>query len=353
MKQSPLHQRHLEEGGKLVPFAGWEMPIQYAGIVAEHNAVRDAVGVFDISHMGEILVSGEGAEEGLNRVLTNQVSRLSDGEGQYTLMLQENGGVIDDLILYRLAEDSFFLVVNASRVEEDYEWLTKHLGGDIEVRNESDAWGALAVQGPGTGDLWEKISPSVSLPERNGILRPREDLILCRTGYTGEDGFELFAPAAQIESWWDRIREAGATACGLGARDTLRLEKGYPLNGNDLDRIHTPLEAGLGFFVDLEKDGGFIGSEKLIEQKASGPTHRLVALRMTKKGPPPRHGYEVRDETGEISIGTLSSGSLSPTLGQGIGMAYLETRYAKVGTSLSMMIRDRRYPIEVIKKPFC
>ena len=352
MKQSPLHRRHLEEGGKLVPFAGWEMPIQYSGIVAEHQAVRTGVGVFDISHMGELFVSGAGSEKGLNRLLTNQVGRLSDGEGQYTLMLNDEGGVIDDLILYRISEDSFFLVVNASRVQEDFEWIKARLDSELEVKNQSDDWGALAIQGPGTVDLWEKLATGVSLPERNGIVRNGDNLILCRTGYTGEDGFELFSPASEIESWWNRIRSAGATACGLGARDTLRLEKGYPLNGNDLDRARTPLEAGLGFFVDLQKEGGFVGAEILAEQKDKGLSERLVGIQMARKGPPPRHGYEVRDESGDTRLGELSSGSLSPTLGLGIGMAYLETPHARVGTPLTLVIRDRIYPAEVVKKPF-
>ncbi len=352
MNRSPLHDQHLELGGKIVPFAGWEMPIQYQGIVSEHNAVRSSVGVFDISHMGEIRVSGPGAGEWLNRLLTNDVSALQPGRGQYTLLLNEEGGVIDDLILYQVDLDSFFLVVNAARREEDWDWLMSHAESQISLENQSDRYGAVAVQGPGSADLWNGLSTGIDLPERNGIIESGNDLVLCRTGYTGEDGFEFFAPVDEIPIWWDRIVDAGATPCGLGARDTLRLEKGYPLNGSDLDRVHTPLEAGLGFFVALDKTDGFVGSDILKVQKEEGLPSRLTALKMTKKGPPPRLDYEVRNEVGEKSLGKLSSGSLSPTLGVGIGMAYLAPEYSKPGTALTLAIRDRIYPAEVVKKPF-
>lgn len=336
----------------MVPFAGWEMPIQYQGIVAEHRAVRSAVGIFDISHMGEIRVSGEGSGDWLNRLLTNDVTELDPGRGQYTLMLNEGGGVIDDLILYRVSEQAYFLVVNAARREEDFAWLEGHAEAGVSIEDRSDHYGAVAVQGPGAAELWSGISPGISLPERNGIVESDDDLVVCRTGYTGEDGFEFFAPIGEIGAWWDRFVAAGAAPCGLGARDTLRLEKGYPLNGSDLDRVHTPLEAGLGFFVALDKPDGFVGADALRAQKRDGLPSRLAALRMTEKGPPPRHDYEVRDEEGERSLGTLSSGSLSPSLGVGIGMAYLAPEYAKPGTALTLVIRDRIYSAEVVKKPF-
>ncbi|MEM1443265.1 MAG: glycine cleavage system aminomethyltransferase GcvT [Verrucomicrobiota bacterium] len=352
MIRSPLHERHVNLKARMLPFAGWEMPIQYAGIVAEHKAVRSGVGVFDISHMGELIVSGAGAGEGLNRLLTNDVSLLDIGEGQYTLLLNEQGGVIDDLILYRTAEEQYFLVVNASKVAEDVAWLRKHLPESASLEDRSSSLGALAVQGPEAAAIWEKIEPAKVLPVRNGIAEFDGGLILCRTGYTGEDGFELFAPAAEIGSWWDRLIEAGAIPCGLGARDTLRLEKGFPLNGSDLDETTTPLEAGLGFFVKLDKSGGFTGSAILQAQKEDGLNRRLVALRMTGKAPPPRHGYAVQDEAGEITLGELTSGSLSPGLGLGIGMAYLPVESAKIGTPVTILVRDRPYPAEIVKKPF-
>lgn len=328
------------------------MPIQYEGIVTEHRAVRESAGVFDISHMGELVVSGEESEAALNRLLTNDLALLEDGEGQYTLMLNEEGGVIDDLIVYRTAPDRFFLVVNASKIEEDVAWIKKHLPAGVSLEDQSEIFGALAVQGPDAVTLWERLESRKPLPPKNGIVEYEGGLILCRTGYTGEDGFELFSPANPIGDWFDRLVSGGAKPCGLGARDTLRLEKGFPLNGSDLDDKHTPLEAGLGFFVKLEKDPAFIGAEVLVRQKEEGLNERLVAIAMTGKAPPPRHGYEVRDEEGEKLLGELTSGSLSPGLGLGIGMAYLPVAQTKIGTPLCIMVRDRSFPAHVVKKPF-
>ncbi|MDA7920726.1 glycine cleavage system aminomethyltransferase GcvT [Verrucomicrobiales bacterium] len=352
MLRSPLHDKHLELGARIVPFAGWEMPIQYAGIVAEHHSVRNEVGVFDISHMGELEIAGKEAESFLNRLLTNDVSALSDNEGQYTLMLNDEGGVIDDLILYRLDHDRYFLVVNASKIEEDVAWISSQLVPDISLTDHSEVYGGIAVQGPEAIALWESLEPELPLPERNGISESADGTILCRTGYTGEDGFELFDSVDRIDDWFARIIEAGATPCGLGARDTLRLEKGYPLNGSDLDETHTPHEAGLGFFVKLEKVAGFIGSEALAAQKEKGLPSRLVALRLSGKAPPLRQGYEVSDPSSGAILGTLCSGSLSPTLGVGIGMAYLPVSFAAVGNHFSILIRGREFPAEIVKKPF-
>lgn len=352
MLRSPLHSRHEELGARFLPFAGWEMPIQYDGIVAEHRAVRNQLGVFDISHMGEFLVSGKDVTEWLNGILTNDVRELEDGQGQYTLMLNEAGGAIDDLILYREAKERYFLVVNASKIEQDEAWLKRKLRDGIVFENQSAEWGALAVQGPKSTEIWNQLEPKIPLPNRNGIFRSSAGAILCRTGYTGEDGFELFDTNARIGEWFDQLLAAGAKPCGLGARDTLRLEKCYPLNGSDLDEQHTPLEAGLGFFVKLAKVEPFVGQDVLLGQKANGVSSKLSAIKMTGKSPPPRHGYEVRDESGENQLGELTSGSLSPSLGIGIGMAYLAPESAKPGTPLTIAIRDRVFPAEVVKKPF-
>lgn len=352
MNRSPLHEKHLELGARIVPFAGWEMPIQYTGIVAEHHAVRKDVGAFDISHMGELEISGKTSGLFLNGLLTNDVSALSDGEGQYTLMLNGEGGVIDDLILYRLDSERYFLVVNASKIDEDISWITSQLEPGITLTNHSDGYGGIAVQGPNAVALWEALEPGMPLPKRNGISESPHGMVLCRTGYTGEDGFELFDSVDRIGEWFDRIVAAGAMPCGLGARDTLRLEKGYPLNGSDLDGAHTPLEAGLGFFVKLDKPDGFTGSDALLAQKESGLPSRLVAVKLTGKAPPLRHDYEVADPSSGAVLGKLTSGSLSPTLGVGIGMAYLPPAFAKVGTQFSILIRGREFPAEVVKKPF-
>jgi aminomethyltransferase len=334
----------------MLPFAGWEMPIQYQGIVAEHGAVRSGVGVFDISHMGEFEVSGPGAAAWLDGLLTNEVAALAEGEGHYSLLLNEMGGVIDDLILYRTGAERFFLVVNAARIEQDREWLLAHPAEGVVFADRSAEFGALAVQGPASAELWSRLGASLPLPPRNGIAEGG-GLVLCRTGYTGEDGFELFASTESIGDWFDRLLEAGAIPCGLGARDTLRLEKAYPLNGSDLDEARTPLEAGLGFFVKLDKPDGFVGREALLAQRAAGVLTRLAAVRMLEKGPPPRHGYAVLSAGGD-RLGELTSGSLSPSLGLGIGLAYLPAASAKPGTPLLLEVRGKTYPAEVVRKPF-
>jgi aminomethyltransferase len=352
MKQSPLHEQHLALGARLAPFAGWEMPIQYKGIVSEHEAVRRSVGVFDISHMGEIEVTGAGAGEWLNGLVTNDLSVLRDGEGQYTLMLNEAGGVIDDMIAYRVTADRYFLVVNASRIDEDREWMKSHLPGGVTLNDRSEEFGAVAVQGPESISTWGKIAPEMPLPGRNGIVEYEGGVILCRTGYTGEDGFELFAPVDKIADWFTRLIESGAVPCGLGARDTLRLEKGFPLNGSDLDEVHTPLEAGLGFFVKLDKPGGFVGVNPLRSQKEEGLVSRLAAICLNEKAPPLRHGYPVLAGDGTTILGELTSGSLSPGLGLGIGMAYLPTAHSKIGEPVFVSIREKLYPGRIVKKPF-
>lgn len=349
LKRTPLESAHIALGAKLIPFGGWNMPVQYTSILDEHAGVRNKVGIFDISHMGQFLVSGEGAVPWLDGLLTNKVHALQPGEGQYTLMLNENGGVIDDLIIYRTGKNDFFLVVNASMIDQDYAWLSRHLASGVSLINESSAWAGMAVQGPESAVLFADVFPGETLPPRNGISKTSTGAIVCRTGYTGEDGFELFTPASEGVATWEKFIAAGAKPCGLGARDTLRLEMGYPLNGNDLSPTRTPLEAGLGFFVDLSKE--FIGSDVLVKQKAEGPATKLVALQYTEKGAPPRAHYPVQDKDGKV-IGELASGVLSPSLMTGIAMAYLPSGYAKLGTELNVDVRGRLFPAQVVKKPF-
>ena len=352
MKSSPLDAIHRELGARMAPFAGWEMPIQYRGIVAEHQSVRSACGVFDISHMGQFTIHGSGSGDWLNRLLSNDTTALEPSSGQYTLMLNENGGVIDDMIVYREAGgDSFFAVVNASKIEEDFSWMKSRLESGIDLENESGGWGGIAVQGPDSPTVWERILPDTALPSRNEICR-EQSFVVCRTGYTGEDGFELFAPAAEIGEWFFRFVEAGAEPCGLGARDTLRLEKCYPLNGSDLDPDHTPLEAGLGFFVKLKTNHPFVGREILEKQRSDGLKEKLTALEVVGKSPPPRSGYEVLDPEGKERVSQLTSGGLSPTLQKGIAMAYLPVQWCKPGTELQLAIRQRSYPLKVVKRPF-
>ena len=337
----------------MVGFAGWEMPVQYRSILEEHAAVRERAGIFDISHMGQFVASGGGVAEWLDGMLTNRVAALEPGQGQYTVMLNPEGGVIDDLIIYRTGGDEFLLVVNAARLEEDFQWLTGHLPEGISLRNDSEGWARMAVQGPEASAAFGKVSPGIELPPRNGVAEIEGGpgkAVLCRTGYTGEDGFELLCPVEVGEAWFRGFIAAGVEPCGLGARDTLRLEMCYPLNGSDLLRDRTPLEAGLGFCVGLDK-GEFIGREVLAAQKENGLERRLVAIQCEQKGAPPRPHYPVLDAGGE-PLGELSSGALSPSLGIGIGLAYLPVASAKIGTELGIEARGRVTPAKVVKKPF-
>ncbi len=347
---SPLEAAHLALGARLIPFGGWAMPVQYSSILTEHAAVRETAGVFDISHMGQVFVTGADHIAWLDTVLTNNLSKLAPGQGQYTIMLNESGGVIDDLIAYRLSENETLLIVNASMIAEDVSWMEKHLPPGITIRNESVAWAGLAIQGPDSAAIFAKVFPSESLPPRNGIAKLADGSIACRTGYTGEDGYEFFCPADLGIAFFEKFIAAGATPCGLGARDTLRLEMCFPLNGNDLSPARSPIEAGLGFFCDLEKPH-FIGRETLLSQKSNGPALKLTAIELTEKGPPPRPHYPVLSADGE-TLGELSSGVLSPTLGIGIAMAYLPAAFSKPGTALLIDVRGRRFQAVTVKKPF-
>ena len=357
LQRSPLHEEHLKLGAKMVPFAGWEMPVQYEGIMPEHKAVRTSLGVFDISHMGQLFCSSlksGAAQQWLDGLLTNNVANLKIGQGQYTVLLNETGGVIDDLIVYRKSQDEYFLVVNASKTEVDFQWMSSRIGdASVSLTNSSAEFAGLAIQGPNTVAAFASLlGAEAILPERfcmDTFSTPDGDVVVCRTGYTGEDGFELFCPTSTGSLWWLRCLAAGATPAGLGARDTLRLEKCYPLNGNDLSPEHSPLEAGLSFAVDLNKSK-FVGRETLVRQKANGVTQQLVAIRQTQKSPPPRPGYHVF--SGDSQVGKLCSGGVSPMLGCGISMAYIGSEYNQVGTSLEVEIRGKRYPAEVVKKPF-
>jgi len=356
LKTTPLHPEHQRLGARLIEFGGWDMPVQYSSILDEHQAVRTSIGAFDISHMGQFSVSGPKATAWLNRVLTNNVERLQPGTGQYTFLLNASGGVIDDLIIYCLAENRYWLVVNASKIEEDYEWMSRHLDEGVEFTNESGDHAGIAVQGPKSSQLFEAFfGGRYSRPSHNEILVIEIDgykYFIARTGYTGEDGFEVFCPAGRaVKSWNDilaRGAQFGIKPCGLGSRDTLRLEMCYPLNGSDLSPTRTPLEAGLSIFVDLNK-GDFIGREALQEQKAAGIPTRLVPFKMKDKSPPPRSHYGVWKDG--VQIGEVSSGTQSPSLGTGIGMAYIPASHAKLGEEIEIDIRGRRFPAIIERKP--
>jgi len=364
-KTTPLYQEHLRLGAKIIPFGGWLMPVQYTSILEEHQAVRNNVGVFDISHMGQLIVSGPAAAEWLNTMLTNNIDKLEVGQGQYTFLLNERGGIIDDLIVYRIEEQKFLLVVNAARTDEDIAWLDQNLpaveaavsaANQVRIDNHSADFGGVAIQGPRVAELFHVLfGNDVDLPPRNHIVDlgfDRTNVSVARTGYTGEDGVEVFFRAQDAAEFWNAALEKGKAfgikACGLGARDTLRLEVCYPLNGSDLSPERNPIEAGLGFFVDLTKLN-FIGREALLKAKENGSPEKLVAFRMQAKGPPPRPHYLVFDNSERI--GEVTSGTLSPSLNYGIGMAYVSAPHAKIGTRIDIEIRGQKFPAIIEKKP--
>ena len=382
-KKTPLYDEHMRLGAKMVPFAGWLMPVQYASIVEEHLAVRNNVGVFDISHMGQFIVDGAGARDWLNSTLTNNVDKLDIGMGQYTFLLNDRGGIIDDLIVYRIEEQKYLLVVNAARADEDFAWLQNHLEvghasgspqdesavADLPDNRDrkrdacatmlidrSADFGAVAIQGPHTMALFHALfGKDIELPARNHIADVPFDttnVSVARTGYTGEDGIEVFFPATDAVKFWsatlERGKPLGIKPCGLGARDTLRLEMCYPLNGSDLSPERNPIEAGLGFFVDLAKPD-FVGRDAVVKTKEVGPREKLVPFRMKEKGPPPRPHYAVF-RNGE-RIGEVTSGTLSPSLNWGIGMAYVSSAHAKIGAEIDIEIRAQKFPATMEKKP--
>jgi aminomethyltransferase len=368
-RRTPLYERHISRGARMMDFAGWEMPVQYTGILDEHRAVREACGVFDISHMGEFVVRGREASAWLDSLLTNRVAALEPGQAQYSLLLHERGGIIDDLIVYRTGLQEFLLIVNAAKIIEDFAWLRGRLsdeaGGILELANLSDAYAALALQGPNAPEVFSKVFSLAWEDRRNrlfdlakmGTSEAQDELsaapplpsFVATTGYTGELGFELITPAREATRYWDLFVASGAKPCGLGARDTLRLEMCYPLNGSDLTPNHTPLEAGLAAFVVLDK-ARFVGREALLEQKATGLPNKLCAIRVQEKSPPIRSHYAIM--SGGRKIAETTSGALSPSLGCGIALGYLPFPLAKAGQDLEIEVRGRAYRACVVKKPF-
>ncbi|HEX8695507.1 MAG TPA: glycine cleavage system aminomethyltransferase GcvT [Longimicrobium sp.] len=357
LQRTPLHEEHLKLGAKMVPFAGYEMPVQYpAGITAEHNAVRTAAGLFDVSHMGEFEVRGERALEFVQHVTTNDASRLEVGQAQYSTLLNEDGKILDDLLVYRFP-GHYMLVVNGANREKDFAWVSRFVDRfGVELADRSDDIALLALQGPKAEPILARITdedlPSIRYYHfREGTV-DGVPAVVSRTGYTGEDGFELYVASEHGARVWRRLLEVGAgdglVACGLGSRDSLRLEMGMALYGNDLDEGRTPLEAGLGWVVKLDK-GDFVGRGALVRQKEEGVKTRLVGFRLKERGFP-RHGYPVRVDGRDA--GEVTSGISSPTLGVGIGMAYVPAGAAKPGTEIGIVIRDRAIPAEVVKPPF-
>jgi aminomethyltransferase len=370
LKRTTLFAAHQKLGARLIDFGGWEMPVQYTSIVEEHLAVRHAAGIFDISHMGEVTVSGPPAADFLNHVLTNDIRRLAPGEGQYTLMCNERGGVIDDLYAYRLSGEVFLLIINASRIEPDVAWLKFQAAifqgrGELQFTDASHNYAAVAVQGPRVKEFINACVPgaSSSAMRVNGVTDLKKNqiggfqfenhsVLVSRTGYTGEDGFEIVGSDEAVQHVWDKIlavgQPFGIKPCGLGARDTLRTEVCYPLYGHELDENSTPIEAGVGFFVSLDK-GEFNGSSVLAGQNASGVKKKLVPFKMIGKCAPPRPHYPIW--ANGANVGIVTSGTQSPSLNVGIGMGYAPPEFAKPATKIEIEIRGKLFAAIVVQKP--
>jgi len=358
LKRTPLYEAHKALGAKMVEFGGWEMPVQYEGILAEHKAVRDDAGVFDVSHMGEVVFRGPRAREAVQRLVTNDVGKLIDGKALYTVMCYPDGGVVDDCIVYRRGAEDLLVVVNASNIDKDFAWMASETAAIAPPTNESDRWGLLAVQGPRAAALVGKLAEAdlAHTVASFGLATARiggVEVTCARTGYTGEDGFEIFVAAPAARAVWDAVIGAGAKPCGLGARDTLRLEARLPLYGNDIDQTTTPLEAGLGWVVKLEND--FIGRDALAKQKAAGVTRKLVGFVMKGRGIA-RHDYAIHtppghDPAGAI-VGKVTSGAPGPTVGVAVGLGYVPVALSAPGTVLEIDCRGKRVPAEVVAGPF-
>lgn len=353
-KKTCLYERHIQLGAKMVSFGGFEMPIQYTDIADEHVAVRTACGVFDVSHMGEVLVTGREAERFVQYIFTNDVSGAPAGKIFYGMMLHPGGGTIDDLLVYKEGDERFFLVINAANIDKDYAWISEQAKQfDVVTENQSDHYGQLAVQGPKAEQVVEKV---LGLPCQELVFYTfkkmdveGETIIISRTGYTGEDGFEIYASHGLIQQMWDKLIESGeAKPCGLGCRDTLRFEVGLPLYGDELTDNLSPIEAGLGMFVKVEK-GDFIGKEAVARQKAEGVTRKIVGIELESRAIP-RHGYEVVAD--DKVIGEVTTGYNSISTGKSVCMALLDINYAKLGTPVQVRIHKKLQPGVVIKKRF-
>ncbi|MDF0727738.1 glycine cleavage system aminomethyltransferase GcvT [Cytobacillus sp. S13-E01] len=358
LKRTPLYEVYGQYGAKTIDFGGWDLPVQFSSIKEEHEAVRTKAGLFDVSHMGEIEVKGTDSLAYLQKMMTNDVSLLKDGGAQYTAMCYEDGGTVDDLLVYKKADNDYLLVVNASNIEKDFDWMLKYVSGDVTVTNISNDVAQLALQGPLAQDILQKLT-TTDLGEIK-FFKFQDDVevngvkaLVSRTGYTGEDGFEVYCKVEDAVSLWNKIlevgKEDGLLPIGLGARDTLRFEANLALYGQELTKDITPLEAGIGFAVKTNKEADFNGKEVLKQQKAEGTPRKLVGIEMIDKGIP-RHGYEVF--VGDEQIGTVTTGTQSPTLKKNIGLALINTEFAELGTKVEVQIRNKSLQAEVVATPF-
>lgn len=353
IQKTCLHDRHVKLGALMSPFAGFDMPIQYAGITEEHNAVRGHVGVFDVSHMGEVRVKGPEAYKFVSHIFVNDVTGAPDGQIFYGMMCYENGGTVDDLLVYKVNDEEYFLVINASNIDKDVAWIKKNAEGfNVTVEDESPVYGELAVQGPEAEETMERVLglPVKDIPFYNfkTFKVPGEEIIVSRTGYTGEDGFEIYGSHDYTINVWDKLMEAGVQPCGLGCRDTLRFEVGLPLYGDELSEDISPIEASLSMFVKLDKPE-FIGREALARQKAEGVKRRIVGLELEGNAIP-RHGYPV--EVNGEQVGEITTGYRSISTGKSVAMAMINKPYDKLGTEVEVRIRKKTFPAKVVKKRF-
>ncbi|MGB2225755.1 MAG: glycine cleavage system aminomethyltransferase GcvT [Polaribacter sp.] len=358
MKNTALTHVHEALGAKMVPFAGYNMPVQYEGVTIEHQTVREGVGVFDVSHMGEFLVEGENALGLLQRVTSNDVSKLAIGDAQYSCFPNDSNGIVDDLICYRMKENTYLLVVNASNIDKDWNWISKHNAEfNAELKNISENYSLLAIQGPKAVEAMQSLT-SIDLGEipfykfKIADFAGVEHAIISATGYTGSGGFEIYVKNEEVEEVWNKVFEAGKDwgikPIGLAARDTLRLEMGYCLYGNDINDETSPIEAGLGWITKFSKD--FINKENLLAQKENGITRKLVAFEMTERGIP-RNGYDIVAADGSI-IGNVTSGTMSPSLSIGIGLGYVQKEFSKRDSEIFIQVRKKQIPAKVVRLPF-
>ena len=357
LKLVELNDLHIALGGKMVPFAGFNMPVQYSNLIQEHNAVRNNVGVFDVSHMGEFLLKGEKALDLIQLVTSNDASKLTDGKVQYSCLPNNTGGIVDDLLVYRYNQNEYYLVVNASNIEKDWNWIASHNTFGVQMENLSDGLSLFAVQGPNAIKVLQKLTEvDLSSMEyysyKTGSIAGCDDVIISNTGYTGAGGFELYVWNKDARKLWDAVFEAGKEfdilPCGLGCRDTLRLEKGFCLYGNDINDTTSPIEAGLGWITKFTKD--FVNSSYHKSLKENGVSKKLVGFEMIDRGIPRQH-YNIKDAAGNI-IGEVTSGTQSPSLGKAIGMGYVATEFSKVGSEIFIEIRDKALKATVSKIPF-
>jgi len=357
MKNTALTDTHKALGAKIVPFAGYNMPVSYEGVNIEHETVRNSVGVFDVSHMGEFLITGPNALDLIQKVTSNDASKLVDGKAQYSCLPNDKGGIVDDLIVYKMADEKYLLVVNASNIEKDWNWISSHNTMNAEMRDLSDEYSLLAIQGPKASEAMQSLT-SVDLSAMKfytfevSSFAGIDNVIISATGYTGSGGFEIYCKNSEVQQIWDKVLEAGANfgikPIGLAARDTLRLEMGYCLYGNDINDETSPIEAGLGWITKFSKD--FINAENLAKEKERGAERKLIAFELDEKGIP-RQGYDIVDGNGK-TIGNVTSGTMSPSLSKGIGLGYVPSVLSSVGSKINIQVRKNAVPATVVKLPF-